>query len=127
MTTILHLVSIDYYNSIPSNEPYLPREFEQDGFIHCTQGEEMLRQVANTFYKSTHGEYVVLVIDEQQVNSTVKYEPAVPVDGEEVDVSDQLLFPHIYGALNREAIEAVVAAHRGDDGTFIGFEHSLDE
>ena len=89
---------------------------------------------------------IVLVIDERQVAAPVKYEPppqtagegrppqtageggwqAAPVGGREADHAGSILFPHIYGPINREAIVGVVAARRGPDGEFLGFEGALD-
>jgi len=48
------------------------------------------------------------MIDERKVTSPVKYEN-----------SGGILFPHIYGALNRDAIVRVVAVGRREDGTFL--------
>ena len=105
---IYHLTPADYYNSLPAEQPYRPREFDRDGFIHCTTGEERLLLVADTLYRRVPGEFLLLMIDERKVTSPVKYEN-----------SGGILFPHIYGALNRDAIVRVVAVGRREDGTFL--------
>jgi uncharacterized protein (DUF952 family)/chaperonin cofactor prefoldin len=105
---IYHLAPADYFNSLPADQPYHPREFDRDGFIHCTQGEERMLLVADTVYRRVPGDFLLLVIDERKVTSPVKYEN---VGG--------ILFPHIYGPLNRDAIVRVVAMGRRDDGTFL--------
>ena len=105
---IYHLTLADYYNSLPTDQPYRPREFDRDGFIHCTTGEERLLLVADTIYRRVPGEFLLLMIDERKVTSPVKYEN-----------SGGILFPHIYGALNRDAIVRVVAVGRREDGTFL--------
>ena len=105
---IYHLAPADYYNSLPTDQPYRPREFDRDGFIHCTTGEERLLLVADTLYRRVPGEFLLLMIDERKVTSPVKYEN-----------SGGILFPHIYGALNRDAIVRVVAVGRREDGTFL--------
>src|SRR5512136_2875022 len=106
--TIYHLTPAEYFNSLPADQPYLPREFERDGFIHCTKGEERMLLVADTVYRRVPGNFLLLVIDERKVTAPVQYEN---VGG--------ILFPHIYGALNRDAIVRVVAIGRRDDGTFL--------
>jgi len=105
---IYHLTPADYYNSLSTDQPYRPREFDRDGFIHCTTGEERLLLVADTLYRRVPGEFLLLMIDERKVTSPVKYEN-----------SGGILFPHIYGALNRDAIVRVVAVGRREDGTFL--------
>ena len=64
--------------------------------------------VADTLYRRVPGDFLLLVIDERKVTAPVQYEN---VGG--------ILFPHIYGALNRDAIVGVIAMGRRDDGTFL--------
>ena len=110
MSLIYHLVPAEYLHGLPTSEAYLPREFAQDGFIHCTKEPEVLLRVANQFYREVPGEMLVLVIDESKVTAQVKYEPSAP---------EAHLFPHIYGPLNREAIVEIHSARRALDGTFV--------
>jgi len=106
--TIYHLTPADYFNSLPADQPYVPREFGRDGFIHCTKGEERLLLVADTIYRRVPGDFLALVIDEGKLKSPLKYEN---VGG--------IMFPHIYGPLNRDAIVRVVTIGRREDGTFL--------
>ena len=105
---IYHLTPAEYFNSLPADRPYLPREFERDGFIHCAKGEERLLLVADTIYRRVPGDFLALVIDEARVTSPLKYEN---VGG--------ILFPHLYGPLNRDAIVRSVTMGRREDGTFL--------
>jgi uncharacterized protein (DUF952 family) len=105
---IYHLTPAEYFKSLPADKPYLPREFDRDGYIHCTKGEERLLLVADTLYRRVPGDFLALVIDESKITSPVKYEN---VGG--------IMFPHIYGALNREAIVRVISMGRRADGTFL--------
>lgn len=115
MTTILHLIRAEDYNALAEGEPWQPESLATEGFIHCTAEPEVLLQVANSFYRQTSGDYLVLVIDPAKVTAPVKYEapaqPAGPLANH--------LFPHIYGPLNREAIIAVRPTRRAADGTFL--------
>ena len=109
MTEIIyHLTPADYFSRLPADQPYRPREFDREGFIHCTKGEERLLLVADTIYRRVPGDFLLLVIDERRVTSPVKHEN---VGG--------ILFPHIYGALNRDAIVRSVTMGRRADGTFL--------
>lgn len=120
MTSALihHLVSADYYEAQPAAHPYRPEALEQDGFIHCTIEPETLLTIANAFYKNTPGPFVVLVIDPARVTAEVKYEPPLPPPPPDHPLA-RTLFPHIYGPLNRDAIVAVRAARRAEDGAFL--------
>ena len=103
MNIIYHLVPADHWHGLNPTTPYIPRDFESDGFIHCTRGLNLLLQVANTYYRTVPGAFLLLVIDESRVSAEVKYEGG---------------FPHIYGPLNQDAIASVHTMPRHDDGRF---------
>jgi len=103
VNVIYHLVHADYWRDLDPTAPYLPADFESDGFTHCTRGLDLLIQVANTYYRDVDGEFLLLEIVESLVSAEVKYE-----DG----------FPHIYGPLNRDAIVAIHKMPRHADGCF---------
>ena len=115
MGLILHLTPIDHYNSFSPDAPYLPPEYDRDGFIHCTWGSPLMLHIANRFYRETPGAYQVLLVDEDRITAPVKWEPAGSV-----------LFPHIYGPLNRDAVIDIVALMRAPDGEFIGYERAIE-
>ncbi|MFS0918779.1 DUF952 domain-containing protein [Brevibacillus sp. 179-C 1.1 NHS] len=88
------LVPKAYWEKWIDQDHYLPRDYEQEGFIHATKGDELLEKVANRVYSQFDEELYVLVVDETKCTSEVKYEAA----------KDGLLYPHIYGPLNQDAI-----------------------
>jgi uncharacterized protein (DUF952 family) len=115
MTDIIyHLVPLDYWKAQPTDRPYTPADFEREGFIHCTQGDDQVAIVANRYYRNDSRTWLVLVLDEQAVTSEIKYEPG----------QDAMLYPHIYGPLNREAIREVLHMPRDPDGTFQSLRRS---
>ena len=111
---IYHLVPVDYWEAQPVERPYVPADFEREGFIHCTRGEEQIAIVANRYYRNDLREWLVLALDEQAVTSAIKYEAG----------QDGLLYPHIYGPLNRDAIREVLHMPRNRDGTFRALRRS---
>ena len=111
---ICHLVPIDYWQAQPADRPYVPADFEREGFMHCTRGYEQVAVVANRYYCNDPREWLVLVLEEHAITSEVKYEPG----------GDGLLYPHIYGPLNREAIREVLRMPRDPDGTFRSPKHN---
>lgn len=66
-------------------------------------------RVANAYYKGQDG-LVILVIDPERLAAELRWEPGT-------DKADEL-FPHIYGALNLDAVLRVVEFPRAADGTF---------
>lgn len=116
---IYHLTSANYYYQQPQEKPYLSQMFAQEGFIHCTAGQEMLIEVANRYFGTFAGDLLALRIDPKHLTSPLKFEAPVPPPGEpsaESHTQYDVLFPHIYGALNREAIADCVALQRDEAG-----------
>jgi uncharacterized protein (DUF952 family) len=107
--TIFHITSSEHFD--PTKNEYLPPQYAQDGFIHCTRGADLMLMVANKYYRTVPGEFLLLVIDVGALTAPLKYEaldPDVPFP-----------FPHIYGPLNREAIIKTLTMKRAVDGTFL--------
>ena len=115
---IHHLALASDYAASPSDQPYLPPAYAADGFIHCTQQLTVLAEVATRFYSQVSGDFLVLDIDPRRLTSELRYEPPMPP----APVGSPLhgvLFPHIYGPLNRNAIVTIRLAQRAPDGRFV--------
>lgn len=102
-----HLVRADYFRSCNAQQDYVPAAFDDDGFIHCTDGAQNVADTANRYYRDDRNMYIALVIDLSQVRAEVRYE------------DDAGIYPHIYGPLNRDAIVSVVPVLREADGSFL--------
>ena len=113
MEQIYHLAPAPRWHNWPSDQPYLPAEYAADGFIHCTAGDALMIAVANRFYHAAAGDFVLLVIDPAHLSAPLKWEAS----------SDDLapLFPHIYGPIDRAAVQEVRAVRRATDGEFLGW------
>jgi uncharacterized protein (DUF952 family) len=111
---IYHLVPIDYWEAQPTDRLYTPADFAREGFIHCTRGDEQIAVVANRYYRNDQRQWLVLVLDEQAITSEIKYELG----------RDGLLYPHVYGPLNREAVIEVLPMRRDPDGVFQSVKRS---
>ena len=113
-SVIYHLVPIDYWEVQPADQPYVPADFAREGFIHCTRAEEQIAAVANRYYRNDPRTWLVLVLDEQAITAPIKYEPG----------GDGLLYPHIYGPLNRAAVREVRFMPRDAEGIFLPLKAS---
>ena len=94
-----------------SQQQYLSFEsssLRTEGFIHCSTKEQVMN-VANRLF---HGQpnLLLLCIDEDLIDCEIKYEN---LEGGE------LLFPHIYGAINRLAIVEVMDLICTSKGNFV--------
>jgi uncharacterized protein (DUF952 family) len=78
---------------------------DTEGFIHCSQAEQVLA-VANRYYRGVP-DLVVLWLDPSKVVAEIRWEPAL---GE--------VYPHIYGALNTDAVAAISDFASDEDGIF---------
>ena len=103
-----HLTPEEVWVAQAKEDAYRPEAFADEGFIHCTDGEANLLAVANRYYQCDKRPYVVLAVDLDRV--------AVPVRYEDPD----RIYPHIYGALNRDAVVEVRRAVRLASGSFAG-------
>lgn len=106
MSLILHITKRDRWEETKSTKVYRGDTLESEGFIHCSTLEQVIK-VANAFFKSQSG-LVLLCLESEKVEPEIKYEG---IDGGE-------LFPHIYGALNIDAVVQVVAFEPREDGLF---------
>lgn len=116
---IYHLVPADYFHRQPENSAYRPESFAVEGFIHCTTGLDTLLEIANAFFADQADDLLVLEIDPTRLTVPLKFEPPIPPASAnpEMFIPDPgLLFPHIYGPLNRQAIKHVFALQRDATG-----------
>jgi uncharacterized protein (DUF952 family) len=84
---------------------YRSHSFNQEGFIHCSQPEQIL-EVANRYYKGK-SELVLLWMIPNRVSPEIRWESA---DGD--------LFPHIYGPINLDAVISVTNLNPDLDGVY---------
>ena len=107
MKVILHICSRAAWAAARTAGAYRPDSVTAEGFIHCSTREQVLGP-ANELYRGRQ-DLVLLVIDESRVNAPVVYEDCYETGQ---------LFPHVYGALNLEAVVRTVAFPPGSDGLF---------
>ena len=75
-----------------SDGAYRPALFETEGFVHCSEPEQV-EAVANRLFRE-RTDLVLLLIDEERL--------AAPVRRENLEGGEER-FPHVYGPIEREA------------------------
>jgi uncharacterized protein (DUF952 family) len=104
---VLHIITEEEWLKVKDREEYTPASLNEEGFIHCA-GEDQAVWVANTFYKG-HTDLLLLIIDAVKVKAEILYE-----DTENTG----MLFPHIYGPLNLDAVVKVKSFKPDENGVF---------
>jgi uncharacterized protein (DUF952 family) len=119
MTYIFHIINSSDWDLAQKKGVYSPKSLKIEGFIHCSQTDQIIN-VANSFYKGQE-ELLLLRIKQGQVRAEVKHEPPLeaPLSG--------LLFPHIYGDLNLDAVDKVFKFPSEQGGFFVLPIGLLDE
>ena len=87
--------------------PYRADSLASEGFIHCSH-EEQVARVANLFYADQE-QLLLLCIDAQRLRS--------PVRDEDIGTGER--FPHVYGPIEREAIQEVRRLERGPNRRWV--------
>jgi uncharacterized protein (DUF952 family) len=94
---IYHITTKHAWDDAQAKQSYLPKDFEKDGFIHCSI-ERQIEGVLERFYQGQTG-LIKLKIEKAKVQRPVLFELAE-------DLNE--LFPHIYGPLNLDSVVEVM-------------------
>ncbi|WP_017315019.1 DUF952 domain-containing protein [Mastigocladopsis repens] len=106
MNPILHITQHEQWEQAKFVGTYRGDTLELEGFIHCSTPTQVIK-VANDLFPKQKG-LILLCIDSEKVQPDIRYEG---VEGGEI-------FPHIYGALNIDAVFKVIDFEPGEDGLF---------
>ncbi len=109
----LHLVPEPVWCAEAAAREYRPEPFAEEGFVHCTDGEALLIEVANRYYRADPRPFLALDVDLARIAARAVYEDA------------EQRYPHIYGPIEREAVVRVRRMERADDGAFTSIGESL--
>lgn len=116
MTLILHMTELERWKA---GGDVAADSLAAQGFVHASADEKTLLAVANAFYSAATEPLVALVVDTDALDSRgieTRWEAAdpAPPPGADPDV----LFPHVYGAIPRDAVVAVRHLRRDPGGRF---------
>ena len=103
---IFHITARTAWEAAQSQPAYAPGSLGSQGFIHCSTIEQVI-DTANRLYRG-RSDLVLLCIDESLLESVIRYEQGEP---------GQYL-PHVYGAVNLDAVRHALDFRPNEDGTF---------
>jgi adenosine deaminase len=105
---LVHLAERDRWDAACQSGAYLPGEFATDGFIHLSGLHQVLTP-ANRFYRGRR-DLVALVVDARMLTDSLVWEPGT---------GTVEYFPHLYSALDVDAVIATVPFPPSTDGSFL--------
>ncbi len=116
MPLIYHITPRTDWDVAQQRGDYRPASLESEGFIHCST-DVQAAPVANAFYSGQTG-LVLLVIDTEHLSAKLQWDPPAHPAPEKAPAELRGKFPHIYGALNLEAVVDVLDFPPNEDGIF---------
>lgn len=93
MATIYHITSQAEWDRAKETGFYTAPSLKTEGFIHCSKAEQVAG-VLQRYFAGKHS-LVKLTIDTTKLTAPLRYELAPSLNEE---------FPHIYGAINIDAV-----------------------
>ena len=90
--TIYHIVLPETWAEFAEKDFYEAESLHTEGFIHCSFAEQV-EGVLERYYKGVE-KVLILTIDSDKLTSKLVNEPS----------TNNEIYPHVYGQINREAI-----------------------
>ncbi|MFC9506326.1 DUF952 domain-containing protein [Streptomyces sp. NPDC057002] len=114
---IYHVVPLTVWNTAPGRT-YAPDSLAEEGFVHCSPDEPVTLAVVNAFYRDAPRPLLVLALDEARLTARVEFEAAAPAPPP--GVAGDVLFPHVFGPLDRDAVDHVLEVRWDEEGRAAG-------
>ncbi len=106
---IFHICSRAAAAAAMASGSYRAPSLDTEGFIHLSRAHQVAT-VLRAFYRG-QSDLVLLVVEPDRLHAPLRYEaPSPPLAANGIGGPDTAqLFPHLYGALNMDAVVEVVA------------------
>ena len=104
---IYHIAIKREWDDQADSTEYAPLAYGTDGFIHCCDFHQLM-SVANGYFQG-RDDLVVLELLPTNLEPETRYEQ-----------SGKERFPHVYGLINKDAINRTVSVQCNHDGLFEG-------
>lgn len=116
MRYIYHITRPSAWKTAQQKGKYQPESLQTEGFIHCSTTEQVA-PVANAFYREQK-ELLLLVIDPKKLTAPLQWDPPAHPAPKSAPASLEQNFPHIYGALNLDAVTEARPMRKDSAGNF---------
>ncbi len=104
---IYHIAIKAEWESQAHEPEYAPKRYQEDGFIHCSE-QHQLEVVASRHFQG-RVDLLLLEIVPTRLEPETRYEQG-----------SKEKFPHIYGRINRDAVNRTIEIQCNDNGLFEG-------
>lgn len=117
MATIYHIATQADWQQAQNDAEYRVDSLAAVGFIHFSTKAQILK-VANAIYRGRE-DLLLLSVDTDKLKAELKWEaPDHPEADQTPETTESELFPHLYGALNLDAVIGTFSFQPNDDGIF---------
>lgn len=106
MALIFHITDRSQWQAAQTIGEYRHPSLELEGFIHCST-EQQVAWVANSFFQG-QSDLLLLEIDTDRLKPELRYDKVAGVG----------TFPHLYGAINLDAINRAIKFEPDAAGEF---------
>jgi len=114
---IFHLTTPEQWQQAQAVGIYRVDSLESEGFIHASTIDQVI-SVANAFYRS-QPELILLCLDLERLTAEIRWEaPDHPSSTGVNAIAETAVFPHIYGAINLDAVQDAIALTKDETGAF---------
>lgn len=117
-SSLLHLLPLRAFRE--AAETIGSPSLATDGFVHCSPDVPTTLAVANALYRDSDEPMVALELDPERLSAPVRWEAADPAPPP--GVAGDVLFPHVYGEIERSAVIGLHYARRDPQGSYVGLE-----
>jgi uncharacterized protein (DUF952 family) len=98
MSTIFHITTKAEWEAAKRRGFYNTLSLKEEGFVHCSE-DRQVSGVLNRYFQNKE-DLIKLVIKTEKLKSPIYFDWSTSVED---------TFPHVYGPINIEAVEEVVA------------------
>lgn len=114
---IFHLTTPAQWQQAQRAGSYQADSLKTEGFIHASTLQQVIT-VANAFYRS-QSELILLCLDLDRLTAAIRWESPVHPSSTAADaIAETEVFPHIYGAINLDAVQDAIALTKNEAGAF---------
>ncbi|WP_156725662.1 DUF952 domain-containing protein [Streptomyces apocyni] len=114
---IYHVVPRAEWSAL-SGQPYAPASLTEEGFVHCSPDEATTLAVVNAFYRTAPRPLLALLLDASRLTARLEWEAAAPTPPP--GVAEDVLFPHVFGPLNPDAVARTLEVQWDEEGRATG-------
>lgn len=112
-----HLVPASQLRRSIGRDGYAPASLATEGFVHCTATRALVLQVAADYYAAVAEPLLVLAIETAKLRAPLRFEAPAPIAGGGTKhLEGGVRFPHLYGALNLDAVAGAAPLVRDGAG-----------